>query len=257
MAKRVGIFADTHCGHMAGLTPPEWFSRIRKMESSRLVEKKLYGEHSILWDWIMEKIDNWGPFDISIWNGDLIDGKGHLSGGTEQWTTDRVVQSEMAAYCINAIGGAKKLATYGTRYHTSSDGEDWEDVVIQMAKAQKLEGHGFYEINGCVLDVKHQGKTSLKGERIANIQWAARGQNPVADIVIRSHRHTFEYVGASGWIAISTPALQGWGSKYGVRQCSKTIDFGFIVIDIEDDGMFSWEPVLYRGKAQTVTPTIL
>ena len=34
--------------------------------------------------------------------------------------------------------------------------------------------------------------------------------------------------------------MQALGSKYGSRQCSGTVDFGFVVFDVDDDGQYTW-----------------
>lgn len=249
-SKRVAFFADLHSGHRAGLTPPEWYGKLGVPTQER-------EELALLWDWLMSRVKYWGPFDITFWNGDLIDGRGSITGGIEQFTTDRIVQAQIAASAINTIGGDLRYATYGTRYHTSSDGEELEDITASIAGIENIEGHGFYNINGCIIDMKHYAGTVLKGQRIWNIQWSLDGQAPLANVIIRSHVHTFEYVGGDNWIAISTPALQGWGSRYGVKQCSRVVHFGFIVMDIEEDGTFVWQPEIYKGKAQRVTPLVL
>ena len=51
-------------------------------------------------------------------------------------------------------------------------------------------------------------------------------------------------------MVIGTPALQGYGSKYGKRICSGTVDFGFIHMDIDEKGRLSWEPHILRMPYQ-------
>ena len=56
-------------------------------------------------------------------------------------------------------------------------------------------------------------------------------------------------------LAMSLPALQGMGSKYGSRRCQKHVDFGLVTITVNENGSFSWKPylgVLKTQKAQAL-----
>jgi hypothetical protein len=70
--------------------------------------------------------------------------------------------------------------------------------------------------------------------------WAERDLQPKAGIVIRSHVHYFGYCGDARAMMLTTPALQGFGGKYGSRQCSGTIDVGFISLEC-CEGEYSWQ----------------
>ena len=253
--KRVIIAGDFHCGHVVGLTPPRFQERPTGIGDSW--DKKLVAS-ALLWDWFAGRVEAWRPFDIAIINGDLIDGKGDRSGGTEHITTSLQRQCLMANEVIKFIGAERVAITYGTPYHVNGkDGEDWEGLI--WPEADRIEGHGFYNINGVTFDVKHKvgsssiphGRfTQIAKEKLWNEIWSLDEGQPRADVIIRSHTHYLAYCGDSRGLAIIAPALQGMGSKFGSRQCSGTVDFGFLVFEIEDNGEYRWFPEVLECRAQ-------
>jgi hypothetical protein len=134
-----------------------------------------------------------------------------------------------------------------TPYHTGQE-EDWEDVLAREVGA-KIGAHEWVDINGLVFDVKHHvgssqiphGRhTAVARERLWSQLWAEREQTPKADVIIRSHVHYFDYCGGRDWLAMTTPALQGLGTKFGARRCSGTVDFGLLSFDVASRDEWSW-----------------
>ena len=253
--KRVVVISDMHCGHRAGLTPPKW----QYGDGTGDDERSGFAHNQrILWDWFTEKIDALRPIDCLFVNGDAIDGKGLRSGGTEQLEADRSKQAEMAAEVIDYIGADKIVMTYGTPYHTGQE-EDWERVVSDRVNAEKIGGHEWPEVNGVIFDLKHKigsstiphGRfTALARDALWNELWAIRKGQPKARVLIRSHVHYYVAIDTPQMVGMITPALQGWGSKYGVRSCSGLVDIGFIHFDVEEDGNFTWtKHILNPGQA--------
>jgi len=247
MQKNVVIISDMHCGHMVGLTHSNWQLPQDVPNKTRNKFAKL---QKMTYDWFKSEIKSIGKIDTLIINGDCVEGKGARSKGTELITADMHQQAEMAIDIIKMINGKKIFMTYGTPYHTG-DGEDVEDIISKDVGAD-ISGHQFININGVIFDVKHKvggssvphGRfTAVQREAIWNELWASRknGQ-PNADILIRSHVHYFTHSGNADKLCITTPALQGYGSKYGVRQCSGIVDVGFITFKIQDNGEYSWRP---------------
>jgi len=236
---RVFVGSDSHCGHRVGLTPPQYQSRsgFGKWEQVQ----------AELWQFYIEKLDQWKPFDIALLNGDLIDGKGQKSGGSELTTADRLKQAEIAYTAFREIGAKKYRFTYGTPYHAGTD-EDFEqkivDEFIKSGVDADINGHGFYEINGRNIDMKHKiangmhhtRATPMLKEIDANMFWFMAEVEPLADVVIRSHVHKSLGTYQDGKFGFITPALMGLGDKYGSRQCGNvTVEFGFLVLDIPND----------------------
>jgi len=258
--KMIKVFAgsDTHCGHDVGLTPPEWQYKL----CGNAKRDKRAKTQKALWKTYYNEINIRKPFDVAIWNADLIDGKGERSGGTEQITTDRNEQVKIAIRCIEEVNAPINLFTYGTGYHTGKE-EDFEDQIVTHFKEKgqitDIEGHGFWKIGGYNFDVRHKfnrssiphGKaTPLLREGLWSVLWKEQGLRDNVDILIRSHVHYYLQIDdpSLGHLAFVTPALQGFGSKYGARECSEVVHIGFIVFYLGEK--ISWEKVLFNTREQ-------
>lgn len=237
---RVVVASDMHCGHRAGLTPPEHF----QYNTSYLQQQKKTWE---FWSNSLKELRDEHPIDLLIHNGDAIDGKGERSGGTELYEVDRSKQVEIAYSCLKESQASEYALTYGTPYHVGQE-EDFERLLSWKLNCD-IEGHMQRDVNGVLFDVKHKvgssplphsRYTSIAKEKLLNTMWNDRGGQINADVIIRSHVHYFAYCGDGRFLGVVTPALQGFGSKYGVRQCSGTVDFGLIWFDIYGKDDWSW-----------------
>jgi len=253
---RTLAISDPHCGSRVGLTPPRYWT-------SAKADPKLAKIQRELWGFFSKKVKELQPIHRLMVLGDCIDGKGKRSGGTEQLTTDRTIQTDMAAECINFVKADKVVMTYGTGYHVGDD-EDWEDIVAsKVNNLVKIGSHEWPKVNGVVFDIKHKhggssiphGRmTALAKSKMWNTVWSAyRERQPNADIILRGHVHYHNHCGGPGWIGMTLPALQGYGSKFGARQCEGIVDIGMVVFDIDQKGSYSWQLIeaeLSQQKAQ-------
>ena len=254
--KRVLIIADTHCGHLAGLTPPEY--QYEFLDTSKTKRNDYAKQQKDLWQFYADTVNSLRPIDILIFNGDAIDGKGDRSGGTELISSDRAEQVNMAMQVIEFVEAGSIVMTYGTPYHVGKD-EDWEAVLADKVGA-KIGSHEWIDVNGLVFDVKHKigsstiphGRyTAIARDALWNDIWARRGEQPAAQVIIRSHVHYHIYIGEFGRVGIITPGMQGYGSKFGSRQCSGTVDVGMIYFDVDQEGNYSWDSIGAHLNAQT------
>ena len=250
-----------HCGHRVGLTPPRW--------QSKLAGEKFYLIQRECWDFYQPLVGHLQP-DIWISNGDAIDGKARASGGTELIQADRKDQVEMAVECIELSGAENVVMTYGTPYHTGRS-DDWEGMVASRLRdrgySATVSGQEWISVNGTTFDIKHKvGASSIphgrstpqKKERLDNLIWSAdKGEQPRADIILRSHVHYFDFTGNAEYLAMTLPALQGQGSKFGARQCSGIVDFGLVWFDCYDDGSYTWSRDILRALSQKQEARIL
>lgn len=254
--KRIVCIADPHCGHNFGLTPPQWWVKKERCEEGNYpsqipeVQRRLWGEY-------VTTLNRIKPIDGLLLNGDAIDGKGERSGGTELLTSDREEQGNMAVQCIKQAEAEDIIMTYGTPYHTGSN-EDWENKIAKEVKATSIGSHEWPQWCGVTFDMKHYiGNSSVpygKGgpiskERLWNLLWAERQEQPKADIIIRSHVHWAWECGEPGvWKGIVTHALQAAGTKYGARLRSNVVTLGLCYFDIFDNGEWciTWQ---HFGKA--------
>lgn len=254
------IVADLHCGHHAGLTPPQWQMRDTGTKANKW--GKLQKE---MWDKYTQALKYHGPFDAVICNGDAIDGKGAKSGGTELITSDREEQATMAIRCLEpALGdNTNLLMTHGTPYHVGAE-EDWETHIAKHFEC-KIGEHEWVDVDGVVFDCKHYISAStvatgrhsaLNKEALWALLWAQNNRIPSPHVLIRSHVHYHVSCHSPDFdpkLRIITPALQAAGTKFGARRCSGTVDFGFIVFRCLN-GVYDWtcERMPLRSERATV-----
>jgi hypothetical protein len=252
---RVLIASDFHSGHAVGLTPPELQWRMIK----NAVHNKAVVIQREVWNFWEETIASLQPIDVAILNGDLIDGRGERSGGIELITSDRNIQVEMAIAAISRIKAKKYIFTRGTAYHSGTE-EDYEDNVAKAVKGQKgvelvkIGNHEWVDVNGLVFDCKHHiagsqiphGRfTGLARDVLWNLLWSLQEEQPKADVVIRSHVHWHAFLGGGDIpLAITTPAMQGMGTRFGARICSGRVHLGLVYFDVNKDGSYTWQSVL-------------
>lgn len=240
---RILLFADPHCGSYVGLTPPvyQW----------KCIENPITEEHRKLnkfarlqkecWDWYVDTLGMLKPIDRVFGLGDLMDGAGKRSGGTEQITTDRKKQASMAIEAMEQIECRDMIFVYGTAYHTG-DAEDFE-VDVSSHFGAKIGSHEWEEVNGVVFDLKHDQSstknpgTSLFNAVVDNREWAVLGEQPKADVLVRAHSHRYCILDLEDCTAISCPSLQAYGTKFGSRKCSRKVQFGLMALDVWPDGI--------------------
>jgi len=256
--KRIAVIADFHSGHLVGLTYPDFERRAQPNPGTKLHDCQRF--RRAMWRYYSEKVEELKPIELLIVNGDCIDGKGSRSGGTELLFSDRGEQASCAAALINMWNAPMVLMSYGTPYHVGAD-EDWEDEVFKevQTKDKKIGGHDWVAVNGLTFSYRHflgsssvpYGRfTSLAKERTWEMEWAKRNEYPLGDVLLRSHVHYFKHAGDADWLGIITPALQGYGSKYGARKMSGTVDFGLVHFDVGEDGLndLEWHAHIRRFR---------
>ncbi|GEB79774.1 hypothetical protein DDE01_11890 [Desulfovibrio desulfuricans] len=238
--------SDVHAGHMAGLTPPDWHY---PLDGARGDLGSMQRE---LWGWFAETVDSLRPFDGAAWVGDLIDGDGHRSAGTELITTDRNEQCDMARGVVRFVGAPANRFVYGTSYHTGH-AEDFERIIADEFDA-KITDQAWIRKHGVAIHLKHHvggtsiphGKgTALMKDMLWNLLWAEMEAQPKANIYLRGHTHRYigiDDVGPKGSprMGFCLPALQAAQTKFGGRRCSGIVHFGFMHFDIYPDGGVQW-----------------
>jgi len=244
MNKRMVVVSDFHSGHEYGLCPPCAHRRAASSKTGKFEQA--------LWQFYAKAIDSLKPIDILLVNGDCIEGKGESSGGVELLTTDRHEQAGIAAEAIRYAEAGTIRIMYGTRRHAGKE-EDFEKTILPLLKCKNVQigGHGFFDVNGRKVDVKHKvGGSSIPHGRMTplakavlwNKVWSSEGRQPKGEIFIRSHVHYFAACLGIGWLAMSTPALT-YNSHFGVRECEGLVDVGIVTFDFNDKGDYTWWPI--------------
>lgn len=257
--KRIVVLADFHAGHIFGITPPGWWIKGGKTNARAT---KIHAFQRALWGFYEKAINELKPIDVILMAGDCIEGKGERSGGIELLTSDRHDQAQMAAAIIDEAGAPKVRLFRGTRYHCGVS-EDFEDTIIQSSKCEDIAigDHDWFKCNGQMIDIRHRvagstvphGRhTAIARERLWNLIWNSEEERqPKATILIRAHVHFFSYCGASSWLGITAPALC-YNSSFGKRDCSGLVDVGLLAFDFNEDGGYSWWPILAKFPALKV-----
>lgn len=241
--KKILAIGDTHCGSLVGLTHPNWIMKENRNPS-------IYKLECEMWDHYIRILDEIGKVDAVIVNGDVIDGKGVKSGGTEQITTDMLEQTDIAIACLEQINARKFYFTYGTPYHTTAkSGEDFDKIVANAFRAP-IEDELNLDIDGLLFNARHKvGTSSSPYNRAAptgkHRLWDAlnglREGDAVADVYLRSHVHYFAFCGEANWVAFTLPALQASATKFGARQCVGLTDWGMCVFMVDDGALAGWQ----------------
>lgn len=241
------VGSDLHCGHIVGLAPNEY----------NLGEDKFSAVRRELWAVFLDWLKKYGPYDNIFLLGDLIDGSGIRSGGSELITTDRLQQVEIAVRCIESIPlkkGGKRFIVRGTPYHVG-ECEEFEDVIADKLAQCRVEDHGYFDIDGCMLDMKHHvgsssiphgRSTPVKRDYMWSTQWAIEHGFPIPNVLIRGHVHYYDSTGGPSWTGCTLPALCGLGSRFGKKRCSGVVHFGYVDLDIVD-GVPSITPHIALG----------
>lgn len=258
------IISDTHCGHQAGLTPPEYqYKRIPKAKDQAVKRRSHFALlQKEMWNWYEEEIKKIRPLDFLFSVGDLVDGPGKKSGGTEQISADENVQVEMAIRVLELCRAKRNniVMTYGTPYHTGTEC-DYEDQVASALNA-KIGSHEWVDINGLIFDLKHKvgrsgiphGKgTAISKEWLTGELWALMDMAPRSGVYVRAHVHYPFYVGDPSipYLAMITPGMQ-WSTKFGSRQAVGTVAAGFIYFEISDKGEYTWQYKIAKLPSQKV-----
>jgi hypothetical protein len=243
--KRVVVISDLHCGHAVGLTPPDWQSKhVDKFSEMR----------AGIWDFYASEIKALQNIDLLVLNGDALDGKGERSGGTELIEPEIAEQQEMAEVCINQAGAKSIVIVAGTPYHTGVTSDN--ELAIAKHVGAEFSSHLFADVNGCIFDCKHfingsiipHGRlTALERDKVWNDLWSLDEGQPRANVVIRSHVHYYKGIDDPEYMSFITPALMGFGSKYGARKCSGKIYVGFISFDVTAEGAYSCQKHLLKA----------
>jgi hypothetical protein len=240
--KRILVISDLHCGHRAGLTPPEfWFPENGHMARWGALQRET-------WRWFEDTIKRLQPVHGVVWCGDLIEGKGHRSGATELVTADRIAQTAMARAAVNATHSGLHHFVYGTPSHTGED-EDFEQL-IRTAEEAGIEGHAYIDVDEVRIDAKHKvggstiphGRyTAIAREKLWADLWELTGyieKRTGPMFICRGHVHYCkmiqDYDDIRGpAIGMTLPTMSGPGSKYGIRQCSGVINMGLVELQIK------------------------
>ena len=239
---KVLIIGDTHCGDKAGLTPP---SRIASGPQSRL--------QKALWDWFAREVPGHGPYDMTIFTGDMTEGQ-NTKNTIELYETDTEVQAELAAECMGVIDCPRDsmYTVYGTPFHTagsySFENHFTDCMGISRPKTiQRINIGGLVRVN-----VKHtvgrssipygQGTPTYK-EMVNELINAEMHDDESADIVIRGHAHYSIGMRVRDREAIVIPCMKYPAGIFGRKMPEGQYDMGFGVLEVYGKKDWKYTPI--------------
>ena len=235
--------SDNHCGHRAGLTPPEYQSGGREWVRKQATK----------WDWYVEVLKDIGEVSCHINVGDIIDGQGVKDAS--ECIMEPNQQISAAVECVAQIETKEHYFVAGTRTHvTTRDGLelDWEVAKhVNGTEDPRFRGQYFIECKPYMFDIRHcpasrsfvphTRSLPILRERMSNKEWALEGVQPLATHYFRGHVHYMMEVGEPNrWSGYLVPALQSADSKYG-RTLSNVVHTGLGVLTIEEEGWPIWK----------------
>lgn len=242
---RLVVLSDMHCGHCVGLTPPQFQGKF--INEDVVKHNKYVKIQKSMWDFFSKEITTLNKekrIDILVSNGDAINGQNTKNSGVEEITTDRLKQVAIAKSVIDFVDSKSNIIVSGTDFHVGNS-ENFEQILAEQLDC-KFENHTWLDISKQVFDIKHhcassgvpQGRYNpIAKEAVWASLWSETNliPNPVK-FLVRSHVHYFSLIQNSRMTALTTPALQGFGSRYGATRCSGLVDIGFISFDILKNG---------------------
>jgi hypothetical protein len=236
--------SDTHCGHVAGLTPPGWAGGDKAFPGRAEAR-------DAAWRKWTEILRAYGPFDFGLFVGDGIDGRAEKDGGADIIVADQAKQADCLAECLDAVPFRGKrptwAAVYGTPYHVGKC-EVFERLAYsKLGIPAELQGDQVtVEVGGALIDIRHDigsGDLALRKEAQTDRLWRLEHGGRPASIYLRGHVHTYARVdGGAAWTCASLPSLQ-LSTRFGARRVhGRVIHWGVLILSIEG-GVTSWHPV--------------
>jgi hypothetical protein len=239
--KRGIIIADPHCGGVGGLTPPGFM--VGWMEEIQ----------TTFWNWYVDKLSAYGPFDFAIGGGDYTDGEGK-KGTLGTVITDVRKQAQAAARVFEETGVPSRhiYLARGTPFHTNgaSEYEDKvaDDLSCSIKDVQKIEVEGWKIHTRHVVgrsDISYGQATPILKELARMEHEAFLEDKEAPDIIIRAHVHYAISVNRDGRISLASPCLDlPIDSSNGRRYTAWYYTVGFGVLELEEGR----EPVYFPVK---------
>jgi|2_EtaG_2_1085320.scaffolds.fasta_scaffold04515_11 hypothetical protein len=214
--KNLVVVSDTHCGDQLGLCPETVTLTHGGTYTSSIFQDYVRERWNIFWDEWVPTVTRGEPYSILV-NGDAMEGRHH--NATHPLTHDLANQQNVAYEMLAPVVAKAKSLYYvsGSPAHSGEAGEN-EEMLAEMlkAKADERGNRSRYELlikvgNALVHATHHIGisgsmayeTTALTKEFNEFSSESARWNRPIADILVRSHRHRHSEV--------SIPTSRGYG----------------------------------------------
>lgn len=234
------LVSDLHCGAVGGLCPPGY--RVEWVGESQ----------TVFWQWFVDEIAKYGPFDFLIGAGDFTEGEGK-KGTLGVCIPDVGKQAKAAAECLRATGvpGSAMYLVRGTPFHSNGVTE-YEDRIADelgahIADVQRLEIEGWKIHTRHVVgrsDIAYGQGTPLMKELARMEHEAFLESKDAPDVILRGHVHYAASVNRDGRTAVSLPCMcLPIDSSNGRRYTAWYYTVGFGVLELDRDREPRYYPV--------------
>lgn len=221
--KKIAIVSDIHAGSIFGMLPPAFINSEDKVVEQNVGQAHLWK----CWENFAGEVKTLQP-DVIVVNGDVIDGQQRKSIGVELSLPMMSDQEEAAIQTLrvlrNAAPNAEWFFVQGTEYHDLTAAHGLESVASRMeGRTYSGLGTGRYskeildlEIEGVIINIAHHidgtggiyRATAADREGIWSALAGKEGKSPKADVVIRSHVHSFVHVEHESKHIVVTPCWE-------------------------------------------------
>jgi len=227
--------SDMHVGSRWGIFPPGFQGATGEVIQLNVGQEYL----NECWEHQLKVLPK--RFDILLLNGDIIHGKNKKENALHLTEQDPEWQVRAAKVLLEPLAKRARavLATQGSPYHTGPGGWGDEALAHSLKARPDPAGHSAWDwalwnVDGVLLDVCHResaciryGSMPLEREQQFD-RMSADIKGGSADLIIRAHIHTFQFLNADGELAVSSPAwcLQGGFAKLSIspnRKLSRLI----------------------------------
>lgn len=216
-APNLVVVSDLHVGCQLGLCPPKGMAQdAGGIYTPSSLQRKVLEHWDYFWQKWVPKVTRGEPYAVLV-NGDLVDGVHHRS--VTQITHNIDVQRAACYELLAPVrdGAADMYIVRGTEAHSGQSGQD-EEAIGRLLGAHKTQDGKFsryslwLKVGDCTVHASHHvGTTSSTAyessapsrAQSAMFENAGRWAAPLADVVIRSHRHTH--------VLTMKPTARGYG----------------------------------------------
>ncbi|MDB4334678.1 hypothetical protein N9988_00445 [bacterium] len=247
-SKSVVIFSDIHVGSKVSVCSES----PKIIDGEDYVPTKAQKALKQAWDSACSEITQ--KPDITVINGEPIDGANPKSQGSGIWSTNLIDQIRDFKVIAKKIPTSKKMIfVRGSGYHVNQGATNLEEVVAENMKADRhraFGGSGFtdyeanIEMNGKNFNFTHhvgfsawaQYRTTSLAREMVKLHFMRSKKGYHTDVVVRSHVHYFVSVAYPHSVGFTTPAFKfpdGFMYRSGIPSLP---DVGCVEVIVESNG---------------------
>lgn len=256
LGKKVLFLGDLHGGSNVGMSTDEMYNEDGNLIHQNSVQKAISKQ-------FYKMIDDVGRVDLLVLNGDMVEGVNYAEDGVGNWTNDMDIQVANISDVIKDIKFRRCVGTTGSRYHTGSNPTNDKRVVERVGGTYMKEISN--TINGVRIYATHKAmchKNKQTRPSAITMSMVASEINSMdfgkCDIIVHNHTHQYAAVDLGKCIGFLGPCYKG-RDDFAIKSVSPLSfnpSIGYILVDIDTDGTFSWYKDIITLKGNLAMKTI-